>query len=485
MLQIALASIAAITAMSQVPDPKPYGVLPTARQIAHDQYKTYAFLHFSPNTFTNREWGQGDEDPNVFNPDDFDADQIVLALKAGGMKGAILTCKHHDGFCLWQTKTTNHSVASSSWMGGKGDVARAISEACKRHGLKFGIYVSPWDRNNAEYGKPAYVNTYREQLRELLTNYGPIFEVWHDGANGGDGYYGGANETRSIDRRTYYGWPTTWAEIRQLQPAATIFSDVGPDLRWVGNENGIAGETCWQTFSPLAPDGGAATPGDCKSDEATQGHRNGKLWLPAECDVSIRPGWFWHEAENSKVKSAKQLVDLYYQSVGRGAYFLLNVPPNRHGRIEQADAESLKEYWQTIQRTFATNLASGAELVPSNVRGNSPKFGVANLLADDPDRYWATDDRVISPNVEIRMPRPASFDVIRLKEHIALGQRVGSIAIDVWRNGAWAQVVTATSIGGCHLIRLDHPVQSDRVRLRITSSAACPALWGFGLFKAA
>jgi alpha-L-fucosidase len=229
-----VAALAGATTTHGTTPPAPYGVVPSERQLLHTDLETYAFLHFSPNTFTNREWGNGDEDPDVFNPDKFDPDQIVLALKAGGMKGAIVTAKHHDGFCLWQTKTTDHGVAKSKWMDGKGDVVRALSDACKRHGLKFGVYLSPWDRNNAHYGKPEYPAIYREQLRELLTNYGPLFEIWHDGANGGTGYYGGAREDRSIDRRTYYGWPETWAEVRQLQPGACIFSDVGPD--YAGSE---------------------------------------------------------------------------------------------------------------------------------------------------------------------------------------------------------------------------------------------------------
>lgn len=467
----------------KVSPPAPYGVLPSERQLKHAAYETYAFLHFTVNTFTDREWGNGDEDPNVFDPDQFDADQIVLALKAGGMKGAVLTCKHHDGFCLWPTRTTDHSVAHSTWKGGHGDVVREIADACKRHGLKFGVYVSPWDRNNAGYGKPEYVQTYRAQLKELLTQYGPLFEVWHDGANGGSGYYGGAREDRSIDRKTYYGWPETWEMVRKLQPDACVFSDVGPDLRWVGNESGFANETCWQTFSPVAVDGGTAAPGDCRSDEATTGHRNGARWLPAECDVSIRPGWFWHESENSKVKSGPELVDLYYKSVGRGASLILNVPPDRHGRIEETDIASLKAYHEVIQKTFAKNLAAGAKVTATNVRGGDPEYRAENLLSNNGHRYWATDDVVTTPSAELVIGQPVTFDVIRLREAIQLGQRLDSFALDAWVDGDWREVGAATSVGACRLVRLDHPITTDKVRLRVTLSAACPALWGFGLFK--
>src|SRR6476646_5886439 len=252
----------------------PYGAVPSKRQLDWHELEFYGFLHFTVNTFTDKEWGYGDEDPSLFNPTDFDADRIVEALAAAGMKGVILTCKHHDGFCLWPTRTTEHCVRSSAWRGGKGDVVRDVSEAARRAGLKFGVYLSPWDRNNAAYGQPGYVDIYRRQLRELLTNYGPIFEVWHDGANGGDGFYGGAREKRQIDRRTYYDWPNAWALVRKLQPGAVILSDVGPDVRWEGNERGIAGEPCWATDEPVAADGCPASPGDVREKESAVGHRN-------------------------------------------------------------------------------------------------------------------------------------------------------------------------------------------------------------------
>ena len=232
-----------------IPDPKPYGPLPSQRQLAWHALEFYGFLHFTVNTFSDLEWGYGDEPPALFAPTDFDADQIAGTAAAGGMAGLILTCKHHDGFCLWPSRYTRHSVASSLWRGGQGDAVGEIAAACRRHGLKFGVYLSPWDRNRADYGSPAYVDVYRHQLRELLENYGPVFEVWHDGANGGDGFYGGARETRTIDKHSYYGWPETWNLVRQLQPEACIFSDAGPDLRWVGNEEGKAGEICWATLN--------------------------------------------------------------------------------------------------------------------------------------------------------------------------------------------------------------------------------------------
>lgn len=444
--------------------------------------ETYSFLHFTINTYTDKEWGYGDEDPSIFNPLEFNADKIIEALRAAGMKGVILTCKHHDGFCLWPTKTTEHSIKKSSWRNGKGDVVRELSEAAHRHGLKFGVYLSPWDRNNANYGKPEYINIYREQLRELLTSYGPIFEVWHDGANGGDGYYGGAREKRLIDKRTYYDWPKTWAIVRALQPDAVIFSDVGPDIRWVGNESGFANETCWATYDPVGEDGGPAAPGDTRSKEGGTGHRHGSKWLPAECDVSIRPGWFWHARENEKVKSPQQLLDLYYKSVGRGASLLLNVPPDRRGLLHENDVDSLKDFGDLLRATFNTNLAANAGVTASNVRGKDKAFSPANLIDADRYSYWTTDDSVTTPEVVLDLKQPATFNVVRLRENIRLGQRIEAFALDQWKDGGWMPFATGTSIGSSHLVRAKDYITTNRVRLRITQSPVCPALSEFALF---
>jgi len=460
--------------------PAPYGPLPSARQLRWHELETYSFLHFTVNTFTDREWGNGDEDPSVFHPTAFDADAIVSALKAGGMKGVILTCKHHDGFCLWPTRTTEHCIRNSSWREGKGDVVKDISDAARKQGLKFGVYLSPWDRNNAQYGRPQYIDIYRAQLRELLTQYGPIFEIWHDGANGGDGYYGGAREKRLIDKRTYYDWPNTWALARKLQPDAVIFSDVGPDIRWVGNEKGVAGETCWATYRPLAEDGGPGTPGDVRAKESGIGTKHEGVWLPAECDVSIRPGWFWHERENAKVKTPRQLMDLYYESVGRGASFLLNVPPDRRGLIHESDAASLSGFGRMLHATFETNLAAKGTARATNAR---PGFGAERLLDGRRDTYWATDDSVTSAQVTFDFARPVHFDIVRLREEIQLGQRIEAVAVDAWKDGRWSEIAQGTSIGSCRILRLNALVEAARVRLRVTQSPACIALSEFGLFR--
>lgn len=462
--------------------PAPFGAVPSARQLRWQRMETNAFLHFTVNTFTDKEWGDGDEDPNVFDPEGFDADAIVLALKAGGMKGVILTCKHHDGFCLWPTNTTDHCIRFSRWKNGKGDVVREISGAVVRHGLKFGVYLSPWDRNSGDYGNPAYITRYRQQLTELLTGYGPIFEVWFDGANGGKGYYGGARETRTIDKHTYYDWPETWALVRKLQPDAVMFSDAGPDIRWVGNEKGIAGETCWATCDPVSSDGLPAVPGDANPDVLNVGTRLGSRWLPAECDVSIRPGWFWHEKENSQVKSPEQLLDLYFDSVGRGANLLLNIPPNRNGRLTAQDVNSIKEFHQRIEAIFARNLAAEAKLKASNVRHGSRLFAPEMLFDGNPDTYWATDDEIHTPELLIDFMRTVKFSIIRLREAIQLGQRIGRIAVDAWQHDSWSPVAEATSIGSCRLIRLPAAIETERLKLRIIESSACIALSDFGVF---
>lgn len=446
--------------------------------------ETNAFLHFTVNTFTGREWGEGDEDSTIFNPTDFDADSIVLALKAGGMKGVILTCKHHDGFCLWPTHTTDHCIRFSHWKDGKGDVVREISKAAARHGLKFGVYVSPWDRNNAEYGKPGYIPIYRQQITELLTWYGPVFEIWFDGANGGSGYYGGARETRTIDKHTYYDWPDTWALVRKLQPNVVIFSDAGPDARWIGNEKGIADEISWATCDPVSMDGGPASPGDVLSSASQQGTRFGRHWMPAECDVSIRPGWFWHKEQDSQVKSPDELIDLYFKSVGRGANLLLNVPPNRQGRLSEQDAASIAGFHRKVESMFSHNLAGQARLKASNVRGQSLDFGPQKLVDGDPDTYWATDDAIHTPELTLDFKTPCKFNVIRMREAIQLGQRIGALGIDIWQQNRWMEIAEATSVGACRLIQLSDAIETLRLRLRITESPVSIALSEFGVFLA-
>ena len=456
--------------------PKPYGPLPSERQLKWHELEVYGFLHFTVNTFTDREWGNGDEKEEVFNPTQFDADQIVKAAKDGGLKGLILTAKHHDGFCLWPSKYTEHSVKNSPWKNGKGDVVREISDACRRHGLKFGVYLSPWDRNHAEYGRPAYIEYFRNQLRELMTGYGPLFEVWFDGANGGDGYYGGAREKRNIDRRTYYDWENTRAIVRQLQPDACMFSDAGPEVRWVGNESGIAGDPCWATLKVAD-----FYPGDADEKRLNSGDRPGTQWLPAECDVSIRPGWFYHASEDAKVKTPEKLLDLYYKSVGRGGSFLINLPPDRRGLLHENDVKSIGEFGKCLKSTFSKNLASKAKITASNTRGNEKQFAPANLLDDKRATYWSSDDSILTPEVTLQLKNPISFNVVNLQEFLPLGQRIEAWALDRWEDGKWTEFAKGESIGSRRLWK-GATITTQQVRLRIVRAAACPALAEFGLF---
>lgn len=464
-----------------VPEPEPIPPIPSIRQLAWHEDEYYGFLHFTVNTFTDKEWGYGDEPESVFAPTDFDADEIARNIKAAGMSGVILTAKHHDGFCLWSSAYTGHSVSNSPWKNGTGDMVRELSDACKKHGLKFGVYLSPWDRNNKDYGKPEYLAYYRNQLRELLTRYGEISEVWFDGANGGDGYYGGANETRTIDRRLYYGWGETWEMVRALQPGAVIFSDVGPDVRWVGNESGYAGETCWSTYSPRGEKDDVPAPGYTKYQEATEGHPDGSLWLPAECDVSIRPGWFYHGREDTLVKSPQELFDIYLKSVGRNGSLLLNVPPDRRGRLHDNDLRSLMEFKRIRDSVFSRDLAEGAEAAASNVRAGDSRFTAGNVTDRDEDSYWATDDSVREASLTIDLGKTARVEYIVIREHIQLGQRVEAFTIEGRLGGAWKKIWSGTTIGRKRIIPLPRQEVSG-IKLIIGKSKGSPLISEIGIY---
>ncbi len=467
------------------PPPEPFGPTPTAAQLAWHELELYAFVHFTINTFTDREWGFGDESPALFNPTDFDADAIVDTLADAGFGGVILTAKHHDGFCLWPTKTTRHHIGASPWRDGAGDVVRAFSDAAAARGVRFGVYVSPWDRNSPLYGTPAYVTeVFRPQVRELLTGYGDLFEVWFDGANGGDGFYGGARETRTIDRTTYYGWDETWAMVRALQPGAVIFSDIGPGCRWIGNERGIADDPCWATFTPAPPAGsGVAAPGHSDHTRSPTGTEDGAFWIPGECDVSIRPGWFWHEQENDRVRTPADLMDLYLASVGRGASLLLNVPPDRRGRIHEKDRESLAAFGSHLRSTFAHNLAADAAFETGHTRsGDEERWGPGRLVDDDRWSGWLTDDGVRAASVVVRLPERRMFNMVRLREDIRLGQRIRAVAVEAWTDGAWSEIASARSVGASRVWRVG-PVETDLVRIRVAEAAASPALSDFGLYQ--
>lgn len=454
-----------------VAPPAPVYPIPQPKQVAWQQMETYAFIHFGLNTFNDKEWGYGDSDPRTFNPVKLDCEQWAQTLKEAGMKGVILSAKHHDGFCLWPFEGTEYSVKNSPWRDGKGDLVKELSDACRKYGLKMGIYLSPWDRNRADYGTPSYVEYYHAQWMDLMTHYGPLFEVWFDGANGGDGWYGGAKEKRTIDRKTYYDLPGIFAALDSLQPQAVIFSDGGPGCRWTGNERGIASETNWSFLRK-----GVVYPGYPNADELHTGHADGDMWVASECDVSIRPGWFYHPEEDNQVKSVGQLVDIYYKSVGRNATLLLNFPVDRDGLIHPTDSACAVRFHQEIERQLSKDLLAGIVPAVSDERG---KPYTAEALTDGKyDTYWATTDSVSSAVVEFKLPAVTSADCLMLQEYIPLGQRVQAFSVECLVDGKWQPVDTGgeatTTIGYKRLIRFKRLLISGlRIRLEKARGPLC------------
>lgn len=451
--------------------PAPVYPLPSEKQMGWHEMEMNAFIHFTTNTFTGLEWGFGNESNSVFNPSSINALQWVKTLKDAGFKGVILTCKHHDGFCLWPSKYTDHSVKNSPWKNGKGDVVKEVSVACRKEGLKFGVYLSPWDRNRADYGKPSYVEYYRKQLQELFTNYGPIFEMWFDGANGGNGYYGGTNETRRIDGASYYDWPKTLDLVRKIQPNVLFFSDAGPDLRWCGNERGTAGETNWNTITT-----DTLYAGKPRIERLLNtGSENGTKWVPSEVDVSIRKGWFYHPEEDSLVKSPETLFKIYLTSVGRGSTLLLNVPPDKRGLFHENDVKALEGFKKLLDQEFKTNLAKNARTKCSNFRGNDAIYASAKVTDGRKDTYWATNDNITKGFVEIDFGKIQPVKYVLLQEYIRLGQRVKGFSVDVWANNEWMKVASGTTIGYKRILKLD-VVKTNKIRINIDAAKACPVI---------
>ncbi len=445
--------------------PEPIGPLPLPKQVEWQKMETYAFIHYGLNTFTDKEWGYGDADPKTFNPSRMDVEQWVRTFKQAGMKGVIIVAKHHDGFAMWPSPLTEYNITKSSYDGpknkdGKVDVLAELRKACDKYGLKMGIYLSPWDRNHAEYGRQAYVDYYHKQLEQLTTEYGPLFEVWLDGANGGDGYYGGARETRKIDRRNYYNFPKIHSIIQKNQPQAIIFSDGGPGCRWVGNERGEAGTTNWSFLR-----GKEVYPGYPRGKELGTGHPDGDTWIAAECDVSIRPGWFYHPEEDSKVKTPEQLADLYYKSVGRNATLLLNFPIDREGRVNAIDSANAVRFRQIIDEDLKTNLLKKAKVTASCERGK--KFSVRKLNDGKWDTYWATPDGIEVSSVTFSFSKPTKVNRLLLQEYIPLGQRVKWFVAEVLVDGEWKQLDAGeetTTIGYKRILRFP-TVETTSIRI--------------------
>lgn len=459
--------------------PEPILPVPEPKQVEWQQMETYAFIHFGLNTFNDREWGYGDTDPKTFNPTNLDCEQWAQTLVKAGMKGVILTAKHHDGFCLWPFEGTDYSVKNSPWKNGQGNVVKELSEACKKYGLKFAVYLSPWDRHQANYGTPEYLPYFYAQLHDLLTNYGPVFEVWFDGANGGDGWYGGAKDIRTIDRKNYYNYPRIYEMLDSIQPQAIIFSDGGPGCRWVGNEKGFAGATNWSFLRE-----GEVHPGYEKSYELQYGHADGNQWVPAECDVSIRPGWFYHPEEDDRVKSPDQLVDLYYRSVGHNATLLLNFPVDRRGLIHPVDSANAVRFHEMIQQQLKTNLVAGMTPKVSNERGGD--FVASALTDDNFDTYWATEDGVTTADIEFSFDTPTRMNRMMLQEYIPLGQRVKAFVVEYLDKDTWLPVKLneeTTTIGYKRLLRFE-TVETKGIRIRITDARGPLCLSNVGVYDA-
>ncbi|GIO34857.1 MULTISPECIES: alpha-L-fucosidase [Paenibacillus] len=460
-------------------------VAPTERQLSVQEMEFYAFVHFSVNAFTDQEWGSGKEDPSVFNPAELDADQWVEACKAAGMKGLILTCKHHDGFCLWPSRYTEHSVKNSPWKNGSGDVVREVADACRRGGLRFGIYLSPWDRHEQTYGdSPAYNEYFQNQLRELLTGYGDIFCVWFDGACGE-----GPNGKRQV-----YDWDAYYALIRELQPGAAI-SVCGPDIRWCGNEAGHCRESEWsvvpaslrdnekiQEKSQQEDDGEFAK--KYSSEDEDLGSRDviaqekELIWYPAEVNTSIRPGWFYHASQDDQVKPLEELIKVYYGSVGGNATFLLNIPPDTRGLFHENDVQRLKELGDWIRGTFETNLAAGASVQATEAMEEHP---AADAVDGNRDTFWAPQEGTEQAVLTVDLGTEQTFDHVVLQEY-RYSQRVELFALEYMEDGEWKTAYNGTVIGYKRICPFP-AVTSRYIRLSIQESRWWPNLSAFEVYR--
>lgn len=460
-------------------------IVPSDRQLAFQQLEFYSFVHFTVNTFTGEEWGGGKESPQIFHPQKLDARQWANACKSAGMRGLILTCKHHDGFCLWPSKYTDHTVASSPYQGGKGDIVKETADACREAGIKFGVYLSPWDRNNIAYGqgKP-YDDYFIDQLTELLTNYGDIFSVWFDGACGE-----GKNGKRQI-----YDWDRYYAKIRELQPMACI-NVCGPDIRWCGNEAGHTRKAEWSVVPKRTRDTEKIAEKSQQADENEFRERKIKaddqdlgsrevlqnetefIWYPAEVNTSIRPGWFYHASEDDKVRSFEELIHIYYNSVGGNGTFLLNIPPTPEGLFHENDCRRLKEIGDHLRKAFSENLLDQGCLCAD---AGMPEHGIEEVRRDDYDSFFKPEDGTAQCVIEAGWDKPRDIRFIVLKENIKLSQRIEAFTVEAVNAGQVKEVYSGTIVGYKRIIPLT--VKAEKIRIKIMDARVAPTLSFIGVY---
>lgn len=438
--------------------------LPTPQQVEYQRKEKVAFVHFGVNTFTNREWGTGEEDPGVFNPTNFNADQWAKILSENGFKTLILTAKHHDGFCLWPSEYTDHNIAESPYKDGNGDIVREVSEACDKYDIDLGLYLSPWDMHEESYGSPEYNTFYLNQLRELLTNYGEIAEVWFDGAKGE-----GAKDME-------YDFDLWWSTVRELQPDALIFSDEGPDIRWIGNEHGFAGKTNWSTVNRDSITIGK--PG--QGPYLNSGEAGAPDWVVGECDVSIRPGWFYHPEEDNEVKTVEKLTEIYMKSVGRNCTLLLNIPPDKTGQFHPTDVARLYAFSDTLDSIFSDDFMTDTDIEASS---SQPSYSADKVSDKNWSSYWMADGDDQTPELTLRFEEPVTLNLMSLQEYIPIGQNISKFDVSIKKEDNWQIIAEETTVGYKRILQLDE-VTTDEIRIRFHEFFSPPAINEIGLFMA-
>ncbi len=472
---VALLSVAwAGNALADDPAPEPYGPVPTENQLRWHAMEYYGLIHYGPNTYTGNTWGYGDTDPSVFNPPNLDTDQWARAAKEGGMKGLVMVAKHHDGFCLWPSKTTKYTIAASPWKGGKGDLIADLVKSCKKFDLRIGIYISPWDRNHAEYAREQYVKDFHEQWNEILDYDDDIFEIWLDGANGGTGWYGGAKERRTIPK-DYYQFEKLFKLCKAKQPKAVFFNmpyriDA---VRWIGNEAGKAAETHWSRFGFAEIEKG----GKEARKRLPSGMKEGDIWMPAEADTSIHSGWFW--AAKRKEHDLNWLRSVYYTSIGRGATLSLGLAPTKEGLLSKSCVATMKKLKEYLDGVFDVNHAASATVTADNVRVG---FAPDRVQDGETSTYWATKDGVKKAVLAIDFGKSVTFNHLVLQEHIALGQRVHAFHLEAQgEDGGWKSVAKGTTIGYKRVMKFSD-CTAKKARVTLETDAPCLTLSTLGLY---